>query len=380
MARILVTNFHKGPGTGHTTYIRTLTRLSGESEHVVGVAVAERSRLYRLLKEHGHPHLFACEFPNRVLKRKKDFLSSIRRFRDIVREFRPDIVHTNGGADLFVSLWSHPVARPYRVVRTHHANRKIRSDPYHRLVYGRLTSANIFVSDSAYEKAVSRGVVPHNALVIKNGVDVDRFRPMAKDDGLARRFGIDEGTFCFGTSGGTKFYKRVDTIIKAASLVKTQRRFAILVLGGPNPELEEMARALIPGKFVHLGFQEDVVPYISLFDVGFILSDAIETISFAAREMMSMGKPLISSTYSGLKENVIHGTNGLLVEPGDVRGIAEAMGAFLAMDEETLGRFSENARLHAVEHFNVRDQLLSHARLYDALARPGKPTRGLVGA
>jgi hypothetical protein len=35
---------------------------------------------------------------------------------------------------------------------------------------------------------------------------------------------------------------------------------------------------------------------------GFILRESVEASSFAARELMTMGKPLISSNYSGFVE------------------------------------------------------------------------------
>jgi len=106
-------------------------------------------------------------------------------------------------------------------------------------------------------------------------------------------------------------------------------------------------------EFIYCGFHEDVVPYVSVFDVGFILSDSIETISFAAREMMSMGKPLISSSFSGLKENFIHEINGILINQKDIRSLVSAMKYFLDMDKHELETFSKKAREYAVDHFDI---------------------------
>jgi len=369
MARVLITNFHKGAGGGHTTYIEALTKLPGVSEHVIGVAVAERSRLYKRLKAVSYPYVYPCDFPGRVLKNPLNFIRNIRRFRNIVSEFKPDIVQSNGGSDLFVSLWSHVFSRKYKIVRAHHASKKIQNDPYHRFVFEHLTDANIYVSASSMEIGTSLGTKPKNAVVIRNGVDIERFSPIPKSADLAGRYGIDADTFCFGSSGGTKPYKRVDTIIQAAARIKTDRKFRILVLGGIAPELQELADKLGVSQYVCSGFLENVVPHIALFDAGFILSDRIETISFAAREMMSMGKPMISSSFSGLKENVLDGFNGFLVEPGNIDAIAGAMRKFLEMDCTTLRQFSENARQYAVDHFDIKNQLEAHASLYNDLMR-----------
>ncbi len=367
MARVLLTNFHVGPGGGHTTYIEALTKISNNSSHVIGVAVAESSRLYRRLKADSHPYLYSCDFPGRVLKNPLKFINSVRRFRDVVFDFKPDIVHSNGGSDLFISLWSHPYSGKYKIVRTHHASRPIRKDPYHWHVFRHLTDANIYVSTSSFEMGTSRSITPRNAAIIENGVDVDKFSPTPKNLTLAREYGIDADTFCFGTSGGTKPYKRIDTIIRAATLIRSEREYKILVLGSMAPELQDLADKLGVGQFVCCGFQEEVIPHISLFDVGFILSDRIETISFATREMMSMGKPIISSSYSGLKENVLNGVNGFLVQPGNIDEIAASMTKFLEMDNMTLRKFSENARKYAIDHFNIKKQLEAHASLYEKI-------------
>ena len=142
--------------------------------------------------------------------------------------------------------------------------------------------------------------------------------------------------------------------------------FKILVLGDESSglALQKMAKEKGLDEFVYCGFHKKVNPYVSLFDAGFILSDSIETVSFAAREMMAMGKPLISSSFSGLKENVQDGINGFVVEPGNVSDVAFAMKRFLEMDKATLDRFSLKAREYAVKNLDIAKQMKAHSVLY----------------
>jgi glycosyltransferase involved in cell wall biosynthesis len=371
LARVLVTNFHPGYGGGHDTYIQTLTKISAGSDHVIGVAAPEQSWIYRSLYEQGFPVLYCCDFPAKIHKELPDIVAGIRRFRSVVSDFRPDIVHTNGGADLFIAIWSRLFSKEYAIIRTHHAIKPISGDIYHRWIYRKVTEANIYVSNSAMKLSTSKGLSPANAVVIENGVDLQRFSPVSKNLSLAKGYGIDEDTFCFGSCAGTGAYKRIDTIIKAAaSLANCGKKFKILVLGESTSgeKMQDMATRLGVDQFVFCGFDNDIVPYVSLFDVGFVLSDSIETISYAAREMMAMGKPLISSSFSGLKENVTDGVNGFLVRPGNVDDVALAMKRFLEMDKETLMEFSRRARAHA-SNFDVNKQMRCHALLYDLVSR-----------
>jgi glycosyltransferase involved in cell wall biosynthesis len=107
-------------------------------------------------------------------------------------------------------------------------------------------------------------------------------------------------------------------------------------------------------------------PY--LYSCGFPgLSDSIETISFAAREMMSMGKPLISSPSSGLRENVCDGINGYLVPPGDIERTAEVMKMLLNADRDKLKKLSMATREYAISKFNIVDQIKAHISVYDRI-------------
>jgi glycosyltransferase involved in cell wall biosynthesis len=371
---VLITNFHPTGGGGHVPYIQALTDIPAFAEDiVVGVSAPKGSRIYQYLSESSQPFLFPNDYPAKIQKELPDILKSMRNFRKIVAEFKPHIVHTNGAADLFIATWSYPISGPpYKIVRTHHAIRTLPKSPYHRWLYSKRAESNIYVSRSSFELSTDKGLVPSNPVVIANGVDLEQFRPVPRDAALAREYGIDDHCLCFGSCAGTGSYKRIDTIIDAAIELKKQGsyNFKILVLGQESSglALQKMAHEKGLKEFIYCGYHKDIEPYVSLFDAGFILSDSIETISFAAREMMAMGKPLISSSFSGLKENVLHGINGFLVRPGNVADTASAMKQYLEMSKETLQQFSLQARAYAMDNFDISTQQKDHASLYRSLA------------
>src|SRR5688572_3828156 len=49
-----------------------------------------------------------------------------------------------------------------------------------------------------------------------------------------------------------------------------------------------------------------------------LTSHVVETFSIAALESMSLGKPVVLTRIGGAEEQVRHGINGLLFEPGDI--------------------------------------------------------------
>ncbi|MCS7063212.1 MAG: glycosyltransferase family 4 protein [Methylacidiphilales bacterium] len=112
------------------------------------------------------PRLFACDFPAKPQKEPLAVLRSLMRFRELIRTWRPDIVHVNG-VDIFQALWAFPFARPYRIVRTHHAVRRIPTDMYHRWLYQRVVNANIFVSEAARNICCAESTAWTNSYVIE---------------------------------------------------------------------------------------------------------------------------------------------------------------------------------------------------------------------
>jgi glycosyltransferase involved in cell wall biosynthesis len=136
--------------------------------------------------------------------------------------------------------------------------------------------------------------------------------------------------------------------------------------------LEEAARADGVSQLRYCGFEKDVRGFISLLDVGFVLSDSIETISYGSREMLAMGKPLVSSSFAGLKENVVDGYNGFLTRPGRLDDVVTAMSRFLTMSASELAQFSANARSYAEQRFSLEKQLQETLAVYESVLSSGR--------
>ena len=366
--KILLTNFHTKNGGGHVTYLRNLTQLNKHEGITIGVASPQKSKLYKILKDSKYEYLYHCDFPAK-LKELQNVIIAIKNFRNIISNFKPDIIHANGGADLSIVIWSTFFYHRFKIVRTHHAIKRIGKDFYHKLIYSNFVDMSIYVSRTSMLISQQNGLQPRKYRVIPNGIDLDLFRRKEKSKAIISELGLDKKDFIFGSCAGLGHYKRVDIFLQAASLIKNLD-FKIVVLGQKDQEigLRKIAKDLgINDRFIYGGFHNDVIPYLSTFDVGFIMSDKIETISFAAREMMAMGIPLLSSNFSGLSENVSHGLSGYLVDPHNVEKISEYMKAFIQMDKESLEQFSINSRTFSECNFSLSEQLNSHLEIYKSI-------------
>jgi len=371
LKRILLTNFHPhaGGGGGHTRYIRTILQSDLRKEFEFAIAAPEGSGVWRLGAELGAP-AFACAFPGHF-REIPQMLGAVRRFGRIATEWRPQLVHMNGARDQnIVVLWKALQRNATPCVRTHHAVRGIPDNAYNRYAYIKVIAGHLYVSHSAKNISwAAPSLKLPNSVVVPNGVDVRFWSPRPKDAASLRGLGLSPTDFVFGSHAGMGWHKRTDLFLRGAALLIRRgapRPFKILLRGNEQEVAQSRAVAAQAGldNVVYQGYAEDPRGYLSVIDVGFLLSEAIEAVSFAARELMAMGKPLISSNYAGLVENVDDELNGRLVECGDADGVAEAIDWFLRLTPERFAEVSRHARLKAEHVFTVDKQIDGLRRFY----------------
>ena len=385
MRKILLTNFHpqQDSGGGHTRYVRTILESELRSEFKFGVAAPQGSGVWSTGRAFDVP-TFPCDFPGN-LKEVVQMVRAVRRFGQIYREWTPDMIHMNGSRDQgIVVLWKKLSGCAVPLVRAHLAVRCIPNHAYNRWSYGKMVEGHIYVGHSAKNISWAAGFLrPPNARVIPVGVNVDFWRPRPKDPAYLTKFGLTPTDFVFGSHAGMGGHKRTDLFLRAAALQlgREGRPFKIL-LKGKEDEIhnsQRLATQLGLQNVLYVRHEPDPRGYLSVLDVGFVLSESIEAISFAARELMAMGKPLISSNYAGLVENVDDGLNGRLVDCGDVAGVAEAIGWFLSLDSEALRRLGQNARDKAEQVFDVRKQSQALRRYYHEVLAGFERPREAIG-
>lgn len=350
--KILYTNFHTGDGGGHTTYIRSLAQaLAGD--HEVHVAAPAGSRLLREATALTGVQALEQPFPN-GLRAVLAGANARARLRAHLRRHRFDIVHVNGSADhrLVLAALRGLDPRP-RLILTRH-----NSKPVHGIGHAlraRRTDLVIAVSRHTLHQLQSSAYARCRLLAIHNGIDTDHYAPL---DAIAARrtFGLPEQALVLSSSAGTAAYKGWMDLVEALAMLPpaTRRQVHLLIAGKPiDPARRQRIDALGLAAQVHFpGLLTDVRPVIAAGDAGFVLSHAVETISFACREMMAMGKPVLVSDYAGLAENIDPGYDGWVVPARDRAAIAAHIQTLLS-ERAHLPMLGAAAREHAERAFGL---------------------------
>ena len=386
--KVLLTNFHEGDGGGHTTYLLALARGLAADAHEVHLAAPPTSRLYREASVLAGVRTIAQPFPN-GLSQLAAAARARRQLRDYLRRHDFDIVHVNGSTDHRMVL-SASARLPHapKIVFTKH-NSKPAQGLTHRW-RARRTDAVIAVSESTRRMLVSTPYARCRLRTVRNGVDIARFAPwpQAREGEIAerRRQYAGDAALLLGSNAGTAEHKGwMDLLEAVAALPPASRaQVAVLLCGHrPSPERIQRIEALGLQDRVHFtGMLADVRPAIATIDAGFVLSHAVETISFACREMMAMGKPVLVSDYAGLPENVDDAVDGFVVPARDRDAIAAAVQRMLDA-RERLPAMGAAARRKAEREFGLASFVAATGAIYaELMSAPAArlPARAEIGA
>ena len=153
-------------------------------------------------------------------------------------------------------------------------------------------------------------------------------------------------------------HKGVVDLVRAGSRAMAERPGIQIVIAGDGPDGErqrlhdEIGRTLRPEGFVVLPPRSDVWKLLSAVDAVAVPSLWPDPLPRTVMEAMAAGKPVVAYDTGGVPEMVVEGETGLMVEPGDVEGLADRM-VRLADDAELRRRLGAAAAERARTEFSL---------------------------
>lgn len=167
-------------------------------------------------------------------------------------------------------------------------------------------------------------------------------------------------------------YKGVDDLIRATARLRPRIPDLHLVAVGSGddlPRLERLAREMGAVEFVHFLqnlTREQMAASYARAEV-FALPSTGEGFGFVFLEAMAFGKPVVAAAMGGPADLIEHDGNGLLVEPGDLQQLTEAL-ARLLEDAALSGKLGGRAREVAKTKYSFETFAVSLAEILDELA------------
>jgi glycosyltransferase involved in cell wall biosynthesis len=308
---------------------------------------------------------------------------TVNRVRELLRQLKPDVVHTHQiGALFYAGLAARREEVPV-IIHTEHINNVAKSRSLSKKIRTRLlwalagTFADRFccVSDDIAEAVTAHGTVPRRKVsVVLNGIDTAVFDSHGDCDSLRRSLGIPRGVPVIGTIGRLNEVKRQDLLIRAFAKIAKQDPKPQLLLVGDGPAfdaLRQLAVALgLSDRVRFAGYQARPEHFLHLMDI-FALTSRLEGMPLAILEAWAAGRPVIASRVGGVPKLVTAGLTGLLFDSGDEAALSEAMSLLLASPDEAR-RLGEAGREYVRSRFDLRVMAGAYEQHYrDLLARSG---------
>jgi glycosyltransferase involved in cell wall biosynthesis len=240
----------------------------------------------------------------------------------------------------------------------------------------RLADAVVTLSETMKREIVERGVDPERITVVPNAVEVEAFRPRARDGALARALGIGDGEDVIGYVSTLNAYEGIGYLIEAAAHLRSWGRRVRLLLVGDGLEraaLEETARRVgIKDAVVFTGHvpYEDVARYYSLMEIFVVPRTDARVCQLVTPlkpyEAMAMARPLVVSRVAALLEIANGGETAHTFTPCDSHDLADVLDRLLA-DAPERARLGDAARRWVVQHRTWRQNGERYRALYERL-------------
>jgi glycosyltransferase involved in cell wall biosynthesis len=327
----------------------------------------------------GVPHRFLPQL-RRELSPGRD-LAAILELRRLLRELRPEILHTHAakaGAVGRAAALLAGRARPPVLVHTFHGHvlHGYFSRPTERSftlierALARVSSALVAVSPEVRDDLVRLGVAPAERFtVIRYGFDFARTPDGDARERLRRGMELDGETFVVGFAGRLTPIKRPLDLVRALRGLLDRNVDAALVAVGDGDSREQAAR-LAATLGVHdrcrfVGYQRDMAEWYATFD-AFCLASANEGTPVAAIEALADGIPVVATRVGGTPAVVDEGETGFLVRSGDVEALADRLSR-LANDGELRERMGRLGADRMRERYDVERMLEEIDQLYERL-------------
>jgi glycosyltransferase involved in cell wall biosynthesis len=235
-----------------------------------------------------------------------------------------------------------------------------------------------WVSSSAYNARQVAGRYRRPVVVIHNGVDAERFRPMSRVPAQRAAWGVPEDALLLMSVGRLVGWKGLQVIVDILPSHESVH-YAYVGEGPLGSALEARAQDLGISDRVHaLGGRPhlELPRVLSQADIFVQPSVGEEAFGITVVEAMACGLPVLASRNGGMTEIVDDGQNGLLLPPGETTEWSAAVRE-LAGDDARRREMAEAGRRRAVAQFTwaANAERLEQLILGDS----GVPAAGLPG-
>ncbi|MCC2591363.1 glycosyltransferase family 4 protein [Chryseobacterium sp. MFBS3-17] len=302
----------------------------------------------------------------------KDFISLIKIYF-LLKKLKPDVINVSTPkAALLFTIISKLFFR--NKIKTIFTLRGLRSDTLTGLKYRivfltekitcYLADKIIVISPSLEQHAINKKLFSKSKseVVLKgssNGININKFRKV--NNNLREVLKISEDTIVYGYVGRLVNDKGIRELFDAFQLLKAKHKNVKLLLIGSYNEADCIDKNLLnkiinDTSIILIDYTENIEEYYSIMDV-FILFSYREGFGNVVIEAGLMEVPALVSNIPGLKDTIVDGETGFLVESKNVKSLVSKMD-LLYKEKDLRLKFGQSSKERILNFF-------SHDKIWD---------------
>ncbi len=299
-------------------------------------------------------------------KGEHDF-SLIKAIKETAKDRHFDLMHAHSrrGADNYTAIVARrtkiPAILTRRVINVENnfiAGPKFRS------------FKKVVAVSEAVERSLKRQRVDSNLrTTIHDGIILQDYTEQYSREHLLEEFSLPENAFIMGNVGRFTENKGQLSLLEAFALFNKNYPQCHLILFGEGEMLDELIDFVKKHELteqVHFaGFRKDMPKWYGALQVV-VHTAMLEALSVALLEAGASGVPLIAYNNGGISEVIRHMHNGLLVQPGQIDQLADAVQRLL--ESRTLTkRLADNSKKTCAQNFSAERMVNQYHQLYSEI-------------
>jgi glycosyltransferase involved in cell wall biosynthesis len=218
----------------------------------------------------------------------------------------------------------------------------------------------VVVTESFRERVIAKGVRPNRIDVVPNGVDLTLYHATDASSPV-RTLGKASDEFLVGYLGTFGKGQGLEYVVRAAALLEKHRERIRFVLAGDGPELstvkDEIARLGVTNVSLYPPIRRDETrAFYNSCDLCLVPLAPIpifsETIPSKIFEIMACERPFVASVSGEGAAIVERSGAGILSNPGDPQGLADAILTARTLSREDREIMGRRARQYVSTHYD----------------------------
>ncbi len=298
------------------------------------------------------------------LNSAKHFLLASKKYRKLVKSFRPSVVHAHMvHANIFTRINRALCPVPKLICTAHSSNEGGKARMLAYRLTNRLSDINTNVSQEATQAMISKGAFTKKTVVtVYNGINLNNFKNNPKS------IRLEQNTLNFITVGRFTDAKDYPNLINAFAILKKNNNRAIKLTivgdGELRSQIESLIKELELDKDITLlGRRSDIRELLSQADI-FVLASKFEGFGLVVAEAMACECYVVATDSGGVAE--VMGNTGKLVPIQNSQALANVLENTIALSIKERMQNNRKARARVEQFFSLETSVQKWLALYEA--------------